>query len=100
MKKIAIVYDWFDSWGGVERILLLLHKLYPDAQFFTSYVNYEKAPWTKKLPITTSFIQKLPSVIKNNRILSLPFYPFAFESFDFKDFDIVISMTSSYAKGI
>jgi uncharacterized protein YdaL len=97
-QKIAIVYDWIDSWGGVERLLLQFHELFPDAIFFTSYTNFKKASWAKDLTIANSFMQKLPHFIKDNRSLSVPFYPFAFESFDFSAFDLVISITSSFAK--
>lgn len=99
-KKIAIVYDWFDKWGGVERIILILKEIFPEADFFTSYVNFNKAFWIKNFKIKTSFIQKLPDFIKKNRLLSLPFYPIAFELFNFDDYDLVISVTSSFAKGI
>lgn len=99
-KKIAIVYDWIDKWGGVERVLLHFHKLFPKADFFASYVDYQKAGWAKNLKIKTSFIQNLPNFIKKSRILSLPFYPYAFESFDFSSYDIVISISSSFAKSI
>jgi len=99
-KKIAIVYDWIDKWGGVERVLLHFHKLFPKADFFTSYVDYKKAIWAKDLNFRTSFIQNLPNFIKKSRILSLSFYPYAFESFDFSDYDLVISVTSSFAKSV
>jgi len=99
-KKIAIVYDWIDKWGGVERVLLHFHKLFPKADFFTSYVDYQKATWAKDLKIKTSFIQDLPNFIKKSRILSLVFYPYAFESFDFSNYDIVVSITSSFAKSV
>ena len=99
-KKIAIVYDWIDKWGGVERVLLTLHRMFPNAVFYTSYFNQKKAKWAKDLNIKTSFIQKLPEFIKNNRILSFVFYPFAFESFNFNEYDLVISVTSSFAKSI
>ncbi|MCX7880934.1 MAG: glycosyltransferase [Patescibacteria group bacterium] len=98
--KIAIVYDWIDKWGGVERVLLTLAEIFPQAIFYTSYYDEKRAVWAKKLKIRTSFIQKLPNLIKKNRILSLPFYPFAFESFNFNEFDLVISISSSFAKGI
>ncbi|MFA9288797.1 MAG: glycosyltransferase [Weeksellaceae bacterium] len=100
MKKIAIVYDWMDSWGGVERLLLELHRLYPDAAWYTSYVDPKSGSWAEKLALKTSFIQNLPPFIRKSRILSLPFYPYAFESFDFSGFDVVISVTSGFAKGI
>ena len=100
MKKIAIVYDWFDKWGGVERVLLTLYEMFPQAFFFTSYFDKEKAAWAKDLNVKTSFIERLPAFIKKSRFLSFPFYPLAFESFDFSEYDLVISVTSSFAKGV
>ncbi|MFA5769888.1 MAG: glycosyltransferase [Patescibacteria group bacterium] len=99
-KKIAIVYDWIDKWGGVERILLNLHEMFPEAVFYTSYFDRKKADWAKDLKIKTSFLQSFPDFIKKNRILSFIFYPFAFESFDFSEYDLVISVTSSFAKAV
>lgn len=99
-KKIAIVYDWMDKWGGVERVLVTLKEMLPEADFFTSYVDYETAPWAVKLRPKTSFIQQLPVFIRKNRLLSLFFYPYAFEAFDFSAYDLVISVTSSFAKGV
>lgn len=100
MYKIAIVYDWLDKWGGVERVLINLHELLPEAEFFTSYQDLAKAPWSRNLKVRTSFIQKLPRFMKTDRVVSLPFYPYAFESFDFSKYDLVISVTSSFAKSI
>ncbi len=99
-KKIAIVYDWIDKWGGVERVLLTLHEMFPHAYFYTSYYDSLSASWAKNLNIKTSFIQRLPDFIKKNRLLSLFLYPYAFESFDFSSYDTVISVTSSFAKSI
>ncbi len=99
-KKIAVVYDWIDKWGGVERLLLILHEEFPEADFYTSYYNKKRASWAKDLSIKTSFIQKLPGFIKQSRLLSLLLYPFAFESFDFSGYDMVISVSSSFAKGV
>lgn len=99
-KRIAIVYDWIDKWGGVERVLLELHKIFPEAIFYTSYFDKKKASWADDLKIKTSFLQNFPNFIKKNRILSFIFYPFAFESFNFSEYDLVISVTSSFAKSI
>jgi len=99
-KKIAIVYDWLDKWGGVERVLLTFYEMFPEATFFTSYFDPKKAGWAKDLKIKTSFIQYLPKIIRENRIASFPFYPYAFESFNFNDYELVISVTSSFAKSI
>lgn len=99
-KKIAIVYDWIDKWGGVERVLLNLHEIFPNAVFYTSYFDRENADWAEELNIKTSFLQSFPNMIKKNRILSFPFLPFVFESFNFSDYDLVISVTSSFAKSV
>ncbi len=98
--KIAIVYDWLDKWGGVERVLLNLHEIFPKAVFFTSYFDRQEAYWAKDFKIKTSFIQKLPNFIKKNRLLSMILFPYAFESFDFSNYDLVISVTSSFAKAV
>ncbi len=98
--KIAIVYDWIDKWGGVERLLLTLHEQYPDADWYTSYYHPKTAIWAKNLRIKTSFIQKLPAFIRNSRLLSFILYPYAFESFNLNEYDLVISVTSSFAKGV
>ncbi len=98
--NIALVYDWFDSWGGAERVLLTLDEMFPHAHWYTSYIDYKDAPWARDLTsVHTSFIHSLP-FIRKSRLLSAPFYPMAFENFDFSAYDLVISVTSSYAKGI
>lgn len=99
-KKVAIIYDWIDSWGGVERVLLELHELFPNAHFYTSYYDPQKAPWAKEMNIIPSFIQRLPSVIRKNRIFSLPLFPYAFESFDLSEYDLVISVSSAFSKAV
>ena len=99
-RKVALVYDWVDKWGGVERLLLVLHKMYPNAPLYTSFYNRKAAPWAKGIRIKTSFMQDLPEFIKGNRVLSLPFFPFAFRSFDLSKYDTVISVSSALAKGI
>lgn len=102
MKKrnVALVYDWVDKWGGVERLLLVLHRMYPNAPLYTSFYNRKTATWAKGIKIKTSFMQNLPEFVKSDRVLSLPFFPFAFSSFDFSKYDTVISVTSSFAKFI
>lgn len=98
--KIAIVYDRVNKWGGAERVLLALHEMFPKAPLYTSVYDSKKASWAKVFPyIKTSFLQKIPFAKSNHEFLA-PLMPFVFESFDFSDFDVVISVTSEAAKGI
>lgn len=97
--KVAIVYDRINKWGGAERLLLSLQKIFPDADIFTSVLNLEKAPWAKKFKkLNSSFIQTLPLSYYHQLYASL--MPIAFESFSFDKYDLVISVTSESAKGI
>ena len=98
--KIAIVYDRVNKFGGAERLLLVLHEMFPEAPLYTSVYDEEKAPWAKVFPkIYTSFLQNVPFA-KNNHELFGWLMPIAFEGFDFKNYDLVISVTSEAAKGI
>lgn len=100
MKKVALVYDWVDKTGGVERMLQILREFFPDAPLFTSIYDPSRTAWAKDINVQPSWMQMLPNFIKHSRLLSLPFFPYAFESMDFYEYDTVISVSSSFAKGI
>jgi glycosyltransferase involved in cell wall biosynthesis len=92
--KVAIFYDWLNQWGGAERVLLNIIKLFPKAPVFTLIHNPKKTHWLpKKIKIITSFVNKLPFSQKNP-IFYTPLYSTALEQFDFSQYDIVISTTS------
>lgn len=100
MQKVAIVYDRVNKWGGAERVLLALHEIFPEAPLYTSVYDPTNASWAKVFPeVRTSFLQKIPFTKSNHEFLAT-FMPLAFESFDFSEFDLVISVTSESAKGI
>lgn len=97
--KVALVYDRVNKWGGAERVLLALHKLFPDAPLYTSVYNQDKAPWAKVFDIRTSFLQRFPKAYSSHELYAM-LMPIAFESFSFDEYDLVISLTSEAAKGI
>jgi glycosyltransferase involved in cell wall biosynthesis len=99
-KKIALVYDRVNTpFGGAEKVLLAIKKLYPQADLFTAVYNPRKAKWAKVFKIKTSFLQKIPLAKHHHRLLA-PLMPLAFETLDLRDYDIIISITSAEAKGI
>ncbi len=100
--RVAIVHDDLVQWGGAERILTGLAEIFPDAPIFTSLYDAKNPDLAKKFKgknIITSFLQKIPGWKVLYKAL-LPFYPIAFEQFDFSNFDLVISQTTRFAKGI
>ena len=93
--KIAIFYDWLNQWGGAEKVLLDILNVYPQAPVFTLVYDPKKTDWLpKSTQVITSSINKLP-LSQKNPICYTPFYSIALEQFDFSQYDIVVSTTST-----
>lgn len=97
--KVALVYDRVNKFGGAERILMALHEIWPGAPLFTSVYNPDTAAWAKDFKIISSFLQKFPLAKTGHELYPL-LMPMGFESFNFGEYDVVISITSEAAKGI
>ena len=91
--KVALVYDRVNKFGGAERVLLALKKLYPDAPLYTLVYNKPTATWAKGFKVIPTFFNKLKFLRRRHEILA-PFSALAFETFDLTEFDVVISVTS------
>ncbi|MCE5257526.1 MAG: glycosyltransferase [Chloroflexi bacterium] len=98
--RLAIICSFLNQYGGAERVLEVLHRMYPDAPFYTSVYRPEAFPETDRgWDVRTSFVNRLP-MAKRRPQLYLAQYPQAFESFDLRAFDTVLSVTSSFAHGV
>ena len=99
--KTAIVHDYLTQSGGAERVASALHALFPSAPLYTSVYDAQATlPYFRGVDIRTSFLQRWPFSSNSVHKLALPFYPAAFEEFDFQDYDLVLSSSSSFAKGV
>jgi glycosyltransferase involved in cell wall biosynthesis len=98
--KLAIVHDYLNQYGGAERVLEKLHELFPEAPVYTSIYDPLTMPDDyRRWDIRTSFMQRFPGVMRHHQTF-LPFYPLAFESFDLSEYDLVISNSSAWCKGV
>jgi len=99
--KVAIVHDWITNLGGGEECLKELAELFPEAPIYTLVSTKESLQRSniKEQRVTNSFIQKLPFGNKKYRSL-LALFPLAIEQFDLSEFDVIISSSSSVAKGV
>lgn len=100
--RVALVHDDLVQWGGAERMLLGLCEAFPDAPIYTSVYDNTNPILRRNFglkKVITSFIQDIPGWGSLYKAL-LPLYPIAFEQFDFSGFDLVISQTTRFAKGI
>ncbi len=98
--KVALVHDYLNQMGGAERVVLAFHQLFPEAPLYTSIYDPQRVdPAFQQMDIRTSFMQKLPLVTKHHQPY-LPFYPFAMESLDLRGYDLVLSSSSAFGKGV
>ena len=96
--RVALVASWLNQYGGAERVLEVVHDLFPDAPVFTSTFRPSTLPSAyRDWDIRSSFLDHIP--LKNQRLL-LPLYPTAFESFDLTGYDTIVSITSAFAHGV
>lgn len=99
--KIALVHDFLVNFGGAERVLLALAEMFPEAPIYT--LLYDKQILGERLvgrDIRTSYLQKFPRFLRRRYKWLLPFLPSAPEALDLREFDLVISSSGAWTKGI
>src|SRR3989344_7169288 len=95
--RIALVHEPLIRYGGAERVLRVLHRLYPDAPIFTPYADRSVVDrFFTGVDVRESFLAGMP-MVRNPR-LAMPLLPLAFESFDLRAFDVVLSSSSAFSK--
>jgi len=99
--KVALVHDFLNQYGGAERVLSVLHGIFPEAPIYT--LLHDSAKMRGKFEgadIRTSFLQKFPYFLKKRSKWLLPFLPTAPETFNLRDYDLVISSSGAWSKGV
>jgi len=98
--KIAVVHDYFTQLGGAEKVAAEMFAMVPDAALFATVALPQcMPPLLQGVPVNTSWMQKLPSIHKYYRLYFL-LYPFAVNSLDLSSYELVLSSSSGYAKGV
>lgn len=98
-KRVALIHDWLTGMRGGEKVLEVLCELFPDAPIFTLvHIPGSVSPLIERHSITTSFLQKIPGIARTYRYF-LPLMPMAIDSFDFTNYDLMISTSHCVAKG-
>lgn len=99
--KVAVVHDWLPVIGGAEAVLREILAVYPNADVFTllNFLNQEQLSSLGVKKLTTSYLNKLPGIEKYYRKL-LGLYPQAIEDFDLSDYDLIITSSAAFSKGV
>lgn len=87
--KVAITHDWLVG-GGAEKVVLELHRMFPDAPIYTSYATEQ---WRQKLDnkVVTGWLQHFG---KLRKFMVLPRI-WWFEHLDLSKYDLVISSSGN-----
>ena len=79
--KLAIVHDWLKNISGAERVLIELHKIFPEAPIYTLFYNKRFIQkWLPNADIRASFLQKIPLIARVYSLFAF-LMPTAIESF-------------------
>jgi len=101
MPSIALIHEWFQQYTGSEKVVEQILHLYPDADLFSlvDFTSREDRRFLQNKSVSTSFIQNLPFASRLFR-LYLPLMPLAVEQIDLTHYDMVISSSHAFSKGV
>lgn len=97
--RVAIVVDQMTNLGGADRELFSILKLFPNSDIYTILFDPKGYNCEIRNKVYTSFVQKIPAPKSFYRHLKI-FTPLAYESFDLREYDLVISLSAGPGKGI
>ena len=92
--RVALVYDRLNKVGGAESVLIEFSKLFPHADWYTSFWDPSSATFS-----SSWHVHSFPYLHQHHEWFPWVM-PFIFESYDFSSYDLVISIGSAEAKGI
>jgi len=96
--KVALAHDFLIYHGGAERVFKEIAFLFPKAPIFTLLAKDKVTNSFNNSRIIFSFLNRIARFVPHRWLL--PFYPIAAESIDLRDYDLIISSTSSFMKGL
>lgn len=101
MTKTAVVHDWLPVFSGAEQVLAEMLKTLGPADLFTLFdlLSSEDRARLGPVRITQSYLARLPGLKRYYR-WTFPLGPGAIESFDLSDYDLVVSSSAAFAKGV
>ena len=86
--RVAIVCDWLTGIGGAERIVLELHRMFPEAPIYTSQYDPKAIDWFHDADVRTGWLQHLPVGLRKFLPILRARY---FSHLNLSDYDLVIS---------
>jgi len=100
--KIAIIHDYLNAYGGQEAVTSAIWELWPNAPIYTALWDPAVFKKTRTLQGAKIVVPKWATSKFVNRFYKYFtfLYPIVFERLDLSKFDIVISSSANFAKGV
>ncbi len=100
IMRVALVHDYLNQYGGAERVLECLMEMFPDAPVFTLMHDREKTADRFAGRVERTSFLDFPFARRHHRLF-IPLMPLAAKTINLgSDFDLIISDTAGFAKGI
>ncbi|WP_404392291.1 glycosyltransferase [Humibacillus xanthopallidus] len=97
--RVAIAHDYLTQRGGAERVVLALHRAFPDATIHTTLYDPDGTyPEFRDARIVTSPINRIGPLRREHRA-ALPLLPYAVSRLRI-DADVVVASSSGWAHGV
>jgi glycosyltransferase involved in cell wall biosynthesis len=98
--KLALAHEYFAARGGAERVIDVLHAMWPEAPVYTFFHDRRRYGDLAGWELRTSYLQQFPIGGGVHRVL-LPLYPSAARRLRVaEDTDVVLVSTSAFIKGL
>lgn len=96
--RVALVHDYLNEFGGAERVLETLSEIWPKAPIYTVFYKKNSPAWDrfKEKDVRVSWAHFIPFFAKYLHSPLRFLAPLIWGSFDFSEFDVVISSASWY----
>ena len=98
--KLALAHEYFAAHGGAERVVDVLHAMWPEAPVYTFFHDRKRYGDLAGWDLRTSYLQQFPIGGGVHRVL-LPLYPSAAQRLRVaEDTDLVLVSSSAFIKGL
>ena len=99
--RVALVHDWFATWGGSESVLESLSRIYPDAPIHLLLARPDARTTAafEGREVRTTWLHRVPGIRHFYR-MTLPLMPHVWASLDLNAFDVVVTSSHSMSKSV
>jgi glycosyltransferase involved in cell wall biosynthesis len=99
--KIGVVHDWLPLYGGAEHVVSAIMQTVGPTDLYTlfDFLSVEDRKRIGADRIITSYLNRLPFCQDYYR-WTFPFCPMAIENFDMSEYDLVLTSSAAFAKGV